>query len=246
MSATLNMFDLIFLGLTLIFIVVAFFRGFVKEIFAITNWILSFTICYFLSPFITDFLASKYGNKLAIDVAVKFFVFTVAFITIALSTSSMADAMKEKLPSYMDRSLGVLYALLKTFIVLGFVYSLTLNLYSYLIGAKDEHAPKQDVPTWLQDAKLYNIARIGGGLMDPIVKLLLSLESENINEMLPNLDAISGGNGIKFDSEKPEEADKILDEKPNENAPKENENDMGYNKKDIEKMNRLMEIIDKK
>ena len=77
MAETLNMFDLIFIFATLIFVVIAFFRGFVKELFALINWIITILLTYWLSPYVARFIEHYSHNKTVAAVASSSMVFII-------------------------------------------------------------------------------------------------------------------------------------------------------------------------
>ena len=51
-DSSLNLFDLVFVSVVLIFGSLAFLKGFIREIFSIFNWISSIVLSYVISPFI--------------------------------------------------------------------------------------------------------------------------------------------------------------------------------------------------
>jgi membrane protein required for colicin V production len=239
MSTTINLLDLIFISFAVIFVALAFFRGFVKEIFSLFNWIIALIVSYFFSPYIADILSSYSKNRIAIDVASHFVIFLITFIATIFSTSEACKIIQKKFPKYIDRSLGVLFGLVKTMLIFGFIYSLANNGYSLLVGKNSEkqELANENLPSWLKDAKCYNLLRVSGDIIDPIVKGFLSSINKSFDNTIPkeskNLD---------------EKINQLIDdEKTNfqPNNEKEVESGIGYNKKDIEKMNRLIEIIDK-
>jgi membrane protein required for colicin V production len=240
MSTTINILDLVFITFTIIFVVTAFFRGFVKEVFALFSWILALTLSYLLAPYAADLLGKFYNNKLAIDISARSIIFVIVFFVTATSTSGLCKSLKDKVPLVFDRSLGVLFGLIKTLLIFGFVYALALNLFGFLLGKASATATDK-MPIWLKEAKCYSILRFSGEILDPLVKKFFDAATENFDQVIPkpkNLD---------------EKIDEVVDEKnkATENLDASSDDlqkalkDSGYNKKDIEKMNRLIEIIDK-
>lgn len=233
MSATLNIFDLVFLSFLVIFVLTAFFRGFIKEIFALFNWILSLFLSYLITPYATEFLEPHFHNKLIVDIAARSIIFVIVFFVTALSTSSLCKALKDKIPKYFDRSLGVLYGIIKTLLIFGFIYSITSNFYGSLLGENNKK-DSQQLPSWLSEAKSYNILKIVGTALDPLVKKVFDEVMKNFDQVVPQ--------SKKLD----EKIDQVIDQQDSNQSPfNPEELDSGYSKKEIEKMNRLIEIIDK-
>ncbi len=233
------MLDLAFLAFILIFVVTAFFRGFVKEIFALLNWILALIFSYVLAPYAAELIEKYSKNALVSDIIARSLIFVVVFFVCAISTSNLRDGLKEKIPKAFDRSLGVFYGLVKTILVFGFIVSLAFNLYGFLLNKKIEES-SVELPIWYKEAKSHDILKFSSQMLDPAVKLYFDAASKNFEHVIPkskNLD---------------EKIDEVIDQKNSKKVVEENSvelekalEDSGYNKKDLEKMNRLMEIIGK-
>ncbi|OFW81415.1 MAG: hypothetical protein A2887_03845 [Alphaproteobacteria bacterium RIFCSPLOWO2_01_FULL_40_26] len=231
-----NLLDLVFFALTFIFVLTAFFRGLVKEIFALLNWIMALTLSYLLTPYLSDFLAKYFDSKVALDIALRSIIFIAIFIITAFATSGLRKSLKEKIPDIFDRSLGVLFGFAKTLLIFGFAYSLYFNLYGFVLGGKLKNSAMK-TPEWLQEAKSYSLIKLSGETIDPLVKKFFDAISANLNRVIPNSKELLD-----------QKIDDVIQEKIQENAVEEIGKalqDSGYNKKDIEKMNRLIEIIDK-
>lgn len=284
MSTTFNMFDLIFAVASFIFILVAFFRGFVKELFALFNWIITICLSYLLAPYAAMFVETYSHNKLIVNVASGSMVFIVIFIIMAFATRGLAHDWKDKMPENLDRILGVFYGAFKSLLIFGLFYAILINFYSILLGnaqiAEDSNPKKHhessknknlkkldekldhDLPDWLNQAKCFSIIKFAGNIVNPLVsKAINNMETNLLDEVKPTKinpdDAIEeptddGINGVGDDvggsagalsetkpEKKPNEAKKPIDAK----KPSEKYDDKGYSKKEIEKMNRLIEIV---
>lgn len=149
MATTFNMFDLIFVIASFIFILVAFFRGFVKELFALLNWIITICLSYLLAPYAAKFVEHYSHNKLVINVASGSMVFVIVFILVFLATRGLSHDWKEKMPENLDRILGLFYGVFKSLLIFGLFYSVTINFYSILLGdvaqaeAEEAQKPRQ-------------------------------------------------------------------------------------------------------
>ncbi|MSP33348.1 MAG: CvpA family protein [Rickettsiales bacterium] len=289
MSTTFNMFDLIFVAASFIFILVAFFRGFVKELFALFNWIVTISLSYLLVSYVEKFVETYSHNKLIVHVASGSMVFVVIFIIMAFATRGLAHDWKDKMPENLDRILGVFYGAFKSLLIFGLFYAVVINFYSILLGnaqrAEDAKPKKhhelsknkkhkeseenldQDLPEWLNQAKCFSIIKFAGDIVNPLVsKAIDNMETNLLDEIKPIKinsddaveDVIDGENGVGDDpggnagalsdnvktstnalSKKSENSVKTLFKK----KPSEKYDDTGYSKKEIEKMNRLIEIV---
>ena len=238
MSTTLNLLDLAFVAFVIIFVVTAFFRGFVKEVFSLFNWIAAIILSYLIAPYASELAIVYSKNKLVADIASRSIIFVAAFVVCAISTSKMCKTLKEKMPQYFDKSLGVLWGLLKTLLVFGVGYSILINAFMSLSEKKiDENSA--EFPIWLKEAKCFSILKFSGEFVDPSVKLFFDATMKNFDQIMPkpisNLD---------------QKINEVTDNKKTDSNENKSESsldikDLGYDKKDIEKMNHLIEIIDK-
>ncbi len=254
MSATFNTFDLIFFACSFIFIVVAFFRGFVKEIFSLFIWIIALAISYFGAPLLAKVLTSYSGNKMVLDVVSRTMLFIVSFFILLLSTSGLVNDIKEKMPPILDRSLGVLYGVVKTLLIFGVFYAVIANLYGFLLGKKQDPDGKK-VPSWLTDARCGNILRITGETIDPAVEAFIGAIIKNFEKpgMLPKtlddkieetLEENNSKEAVK-NHELDLQALPDADSDYVEGAVKKIEKETGYDKKNIDKLGRLIDVIEK-
>ncbi len=237
MSTTFNTLDLIFIAFTLIFVATAFFRGFVKEIFALIGWVLAFVGSYLLTPYLSELVNVYSQNKLVADLLSRTLLFVVIFLGYTFSISNFVNELRDKTPRAFDRSLGVLYGLIKTAIIFGAVYSVTLNALEFAAGKPVEESSPQ-FPAFLREAKCHDIMKGSADVLNPAVTLFFDAVVKNFEKSLPKKDG----------EELNDKIDKIVQDKKSDvvDFDKGATPDTGYNKKDIEKMNHLIDIIDKK
>lgn len=248
MTESFNLFDMVFMTAALVFVMIAFFKGFVKEIFSLFGWLIALSVSYFGTPFVSHLLSSYSGNKMALDIASRTILFIVVFFLFSLLTSGTCRLFQSKIPNSIDKSLGILYGIGKTVLIFSVIYSLTANFYSSLMGDKSEDSDKfEEVPSWLSEAESSNLLKSTAVFIDPAVKSFMGAITENMSPekiMEKTLDdkikgILERGGDIdndlydKLDSEKAIRPDDLPDEIE----------DIGYNKKDIEKMTRLLDII---
>jgi membrane protein required for colicin V production len=238
MFETLNWLDLAFASIAIIFVITAFFRGFVREVFSLFNWIVAIILSHLIAPYASELAIIYSKNKLVADIVSRSMIFIAAFIIFAISTSKLCKTLKEKMPQYFDKSLGVLWGLLKTLLVFGVAYSILINAFASLSERKIDENSEQ-FPIWLKEAKCFSILKFSGEIVDPSVKLFFDEMVKNFDQVIPNPK-----------SELDQKINEVIGKKKTELNENNNESnldikDSGYNKKDIEKMNHLIEIIDK-
>lgn len=258
MSETFNTFDLIFISFSLIFIVVAFFRGFVKEIFMLLIWISALVISYFGAPLLAKALSSYSNNKMVLDIASRTTLFIITFFTLLFSTSDLIKGMQDKMPDILDRSLGILYGIAKSLLIFGVFYAVLANLYAFLLGKQQDPDGKK-IPSWMVEAKCGNIVRIAGEAIDPIVETFIGAIIKNFDKpgYLPKtlddkIDEVVEEDKItnhqtnvksnkKSSAANSQETGQTAEDELNDHIEKET----GYDKKNIDKLGRLIDVINK-
>jgi membrane protein required for colicin V production len=245
------MIDLIFILFSIVFVVTAFLRGFVKEVFSLLNWAISLMITYYFSPIIAPLFYSYASSTLIIDLVVKTILFIFTFIAFAFLTSTIAKIAQDKIPVSIDKSLGVFFGMIKTLIIFGIIYSVILNLYVNLADKSKEEASIK-APDFLTNAKSYNIIRYSGEIIDPIVESFFLSTTKDImqgnvlNEFIKENKIDQ--NIVKEIENSKDKINNIRQNKDNnisDSDIKNLKNNIGYDKNDIQKMNRLIDIIEK-
>lgn len=266
-------FDLVFFIVTLLFAIVASYRGVIKELFSFFNWLIALVISYLISPFISDLLKSFFQNKLVLDIAIRAIVFLICYIAFIILTSGFLRDLSESINIYVNKILGLFFGIFKSIIIFGLVYAFYNCFFDFALGNKLSKQEEQKMPEWYYQSYsatpitffgdfLTPFARgfidfVVGNLSKSIDGYKLDNQKDSINKINPdnNLDEIIDKvNSSDIETNSENSSDKIIEEKKvkspinsyNSNLNKNssgNNNDSGYNKKDIEKMHRLIEII---
>ena len=98
------------------------------------------------------------------------------------------------------------------------------------------------LPSWLREAKSYKIIKSCGDLIDPIAKNIINKTIKNVEVELNKSD--SGINALDANNKIiKQNLDSKSDKNPSNNDS--NNDNIGYSKKEIEKMDRLIDVIAK-
>jgi uncharacterized membrane protein required for colicin V production len=157
--------------------------------------------------------------------------------------------------TYLNRFLGLCFGLLKSLLIFGLFFSLYNCFFDYALGRRLVKSESSRMPKWFTESYSAPIITFSGELIDPIVRGFIGILKINFS------DALKIQDGIKYKVEEGVEKDNLLDNNQqnfknyqNENpTPEKSEikknnftqqkNDLGYDKKDIQKMQKLIEII---
>ena len=117
---TLSSFDLISAGLTLFSGFFAYFRGFIKEVLLILNWILAIIVAYFVSPLIfvyiseIDFIMNILGDSCELMMILSFLLgFTLALIAISFVTYKISYLIETSIFNEINKIFGLLFGFLR-------------------------------------------------------------------------------------------------------------------------------------
>ncbi len=249
---TFTTFDFIFFVISAIIVLIAFYRGIIKEFFSLINWILSFAMSYLLSPILCDLLVNFFDSKLVMNISVRIVVFLLTFVIFLFSTIRLANDLTESMNIYLNRSLGILLGTVKSLILFGAVYSLYNCFFDYALGQKIVAQNKYRLPAWYLNSYSSPIVTKTGEFVDPVVRGFFSLAKKNVNDLIKIDDIVKPKIENDIISKYAEEIEsdivikKPVDDENNKNKIKreiKKNNDVGYDKKDIEKMQKLIEII---
>ncbi|OUX44304.1 MAG: hypothetical protein CBE31_02570 [Rhodobacterales bacterium TMED271] len=139
---TFSSFDVISAGLILFSGLFAYFRGLIKEVLLILNWILAIIVSYLISPLIfttiseIDFIMNILGDSCELMMILSFIVgFTLALITISFITYRISYFIETSVFSEINKIFGLLFGFLRG----GLIIIIFLIIYNQLL---------QDMDSW--------------------------------------------------------------------------------------------------
>ena len=248
-----NILDIIFFTITLFIVIVACYRGAVKEVFSLLNWIIAFALSYLISPYLADAISPYFESRLVLDVVVRIVTFMLSFIAFFLLTGRFTQDLSESINIYINRFLGLCFGAIKSLLIFGLLFSLYNCFFDYALGKRFVRKDSSKMPTWFKDAYSSSIISFSGELLDPVVRGFIGILKINFSDILKTPEI------IKTNSFENEYSKELLKEKTSEiqnnsnigtknpeikkNNFTQQKNDLGYDKKDIEKMQKLIEII---
>lgn len=158
--------DVIFAAVIVVSGGLALYRGFVTEVLAIIGWagaaIATVTLFNPLRPLARDIIPSQIGA----DVATGIVIFLVALLIISLLARIVASTVRGSQISIVDRFLGLVFGILRGYVVLIIVFLLFEQVY-----------PRDDQPKWIRDARAVPLLDFGGAVLLRLVPAL-PVESE--------------------------------------------------------------------
>jgi membrane protein required for colicin V production len=184
----MNALDIVVIAVILLSGLFAFARGFVKEALSVAAWVgAAFAALYglrYAAPFAERFLP----KGAVADAAAGLAVFLVALIVLSLLTSALSRRVKDSALSAVDRTLGLLFGLVRGVVVvcLGYI-ALTWAL------------PPASQPSWVTEARtrylLANGAERLRGLVPANYRAQAAAAADDTRHAAEQLDEAAGAMG---------------------------------------------------
>lgn len=124
MSATMNVIDFIFIGIILISAVIGVVRGATREILGVLGWGGALVGSFVGMPFVHPFVLTFIENPLLADLVSALALFLVFLIIFTLISKAISGRIKRSVLGGVDRSMGLLFGLLRGGMVLCLTYLL--------------------------------------------------------------------------------------------------------------------------
>ncbi len=229
--------DLIVIPILLIVSIVAFTRGLIKELSSFLTWLAAILASYFLSPYLTVYISKSVSSEALAEVISGSILFIVVMIIVGVLLSKLSSKLTEKIPEPVNQSLGLVFGFAKYYLICSLIFGVGITLYAgYLVSSSEYNKlvkkNKRIGPSWVINSYSYPFMKFGSDLLSPVTKFLLK---DVQNGVLMNIKPADGELPNIVDDVKKD--DKINNIKPKEELQK------GYPTKEIEKMNRLIDII---
>ena len=178
---TFNILDIIFFTVTLFIVLVACYRGAVKEVFSLLNWIIAFALSYLISPFLADALTPYFESRLVLDVVVRIAIFMISFIAFFFLTGRFSQDLSESINIYINRFLGLCFGGIKSLLIFGLIFSLYNCFFEYALGKRFVKRDTTKMPKWFSNSYSSSIISFSGELLDPAVRGFIGILKINFS-----------------------------------------------------------------
>ena len=135
--------DLIVLAVLLLSGALAFARGFVREALSIAAWIGASLLTVLLLPYGSSLVRELFDNELVADFIAGMLIFITGLIGLSVGGHYATKAIRDSALNMLDRSLGLVFGLLRGLILL----SLGFMMFVWLVPDEDDH------PDWFSEAR---------------------------------------------------------------------------------------------
>lgn len=164
-------FDLLVLGIIGLSVLFAAFRGFSREMIDIAALAAGVIAAYYLAPPLGELFAS--GSTMT-AIVIFLILFAVVFILALIILNSLVSRFIDKKPGRINRVLGVLFGLLRGYVVVGLLF-LALDYYF-----EDDRQPAA-----ISNAMTHGLAASAGALLES-----MGLESDTVTAETSDMAAV--------------------------------------------------------
>lgn len=195
-----TLLDFIVIGVLLLSAILAFIRGFTREMFSLLAWIGAAAAAWFLLPYTEPYARQIVDDVLAARIIASVAVFIVVLFAITFIGAPVAGRVRESHFSSMDRLFGGIFGVVRGAILIILGYLVLVSFY-----------PKDSQIPWMRDAVskpyLERGLRVAEGLLPEGVIQSGRRAAEDLRtgaEIKKKIDGArsSGSNGTKRDADR--------------------------------------------
>lgn len=122
----MNTVDIIVVAVVAISALIAFLRGFVREVLTIGSWIGAALVTLYGFPILQPKFQQVVSNKMAADIGGGIALFLVSLVVFSIISHMIARFVRGSALTAVDRSLGLLFGLVRGAILVSLAYMLIL------------------------------------------------------------------------------------------------------------------------
>ena len=146
----MNTLDMIVVGVVAASALLAFFRGFLREILAIGAWVGAIAIAYYFNIPTRGFFRSLISATWVADIVGPIVLFVTSLVVFSLITGFLSSHVRNSPLSTVDRALGLCFGAVRGAVVVCLAY-IALN---YFIAPADR-------PAWIAEARTLPLLDLG-------------------------------------------------------------------------------------
>lgn len=154
----MNVLDIVVLAVVLLSALIAFARGFVRELLSVAGWVVAAFVTLYTFKFVQPYARKLVSHELIADIGGALVVFLVTLIVFSVASSPIASRIHETSFKPLDRSLGFIFGALRGLVLV----SLAFLLVNWAL--KPEEQPK-----WIQEARSIPVLAYGAKVLIGLV-----------------------------------------------------------------------------
>jgi membrane protein required for colicin V production len=163
----MNPFDIVVIVLIVLSGLFAFARGFVKEALSVGTWVGASLAALYAFPYARPIAEQWLAKGIIADATAALSVFVVVLIALSLASSAISRRVKDSGLSALDRTLGLLFGLVRGVILACLLYiGVTWAL------------PEASRPVWIKEARTGSLLQVGADRLKALVPTAVRTRAE--------------------------------------------------------------------
>ena len=201
--------------------IIAYLRGFVREVFSLASWIGAAVVAWFAFNPLSAALGAYIQPPLLARIAAGAGSFLAALVLLSVVTGRIAGRVERSSHSALDRALGFLFGLIRGAVIICALY---------LVGSRI--VPPADLPGWVREARSIPLIETGARQIEQLLPSgLADYGTTEADRIQREIERIEAGKRLYEKLERPEAEPETAAKKP----PK------GYKDQDRRDLDRLIE-----
>ena len=201
--------------------IIAYLRGFVREVFSLASWIGAAILAWLAFDPLSAMLSQYIQPALLARIAAGAGSFIAALVLLSVIAGRIAGRVERSSHSALDRALGFLFGLVRGAVIISALY---------LVGSRI--VPPQDQPVWVREARSVPLIEAGARQLEQLLpQRVADYGTSEADRLQREIERIEAGRRLYEKLERPEAEPETAAKKP----PK------GYKDKDRRDLDRLIE-----
>jgi|GEM_PF-203580 len=229
--------DIVVLIVVAISALLAFARGFAKEVLSLLGWLGAVLITVFLFPYVEPYALDLIGNKWLARIATGVGIFILAMVVLSVFSNFISESIQNSFIGGLDRVLGIFFGVFRAWVLLSVFYIAISVFYE-----QEEHIPPD-----IRGAKSAPAITLGADILWSLLPARLrqdvgaaarSAKGTTKGDILKK--GIDGLGNSKADN-KQKDFEKLLNPRPSGSKKVDRKDQGGYGKEDRTDLEKLME-----
>ncbi|MDH5489848.1 MAG: CvpA family protein [Rhodospirillaceae bacterium] len=211
----MTMFDVAVIAVLAVSGVLAIARGFVHEVLSIVGWVGAFFAALYGTPLLKPLMMQVIEDEFFASLALGALLFISALIILSMLTKAISRRVKDSALGPLDRSLGLLFGLLRGIVIICLAYI-----------ALEWVMPVEDQGPWVREAKSIQMVEIGAGALKALApkdeetaadkKKTEQTTRDKVQQMFkdainPKAETPAGKDGDGYDTKERKELDRLFE-----------------------------------
>jgi len=177
MESSFNEYDVVVLLVILASSLLSLLRGFIREFFSLFAWLGAGLITFLYFSKAATLLGGYFESKTAAKIIAIVGIYIVSLILIHIVNVIILDFAREVRLGMIDRTLGLAFGFVRGLIIVSIIH------FAIMTKAEGENRPE---PSWLTEAKTYNLTAFGAGILQNGAGNLKSIVDDYIPSTHPS------------------------------------------------------------